>query len=63
LRDETAVVRRRAQAVAEREAKVAEREQKLMAMEGGGGAKAQAADPLKPDAPVPILAKLTKVPW
>ena len=59
LRDETAVVRRRAQAAAEREARVAEREGALLAGRPPGGPETAARESAES---VPMLAKIAMAP-
>lgn len=57
LSDETAVVRRRAQAVAEREVRITEREQRLQALEASLAVEPEAEKPSH------LLAKVTMAPF
>jgi len=59
LRDETAVVRRRAQAAAEREARVAEREEAMLAGQAPVGTATAAPESAES---APMLAKIAKAP-
>lgn len=65
LSDETAVVRRRAQAVAEREVRVADREQNVQALEASRAMVEPTAPQLvaEPEKPPHMLAKMTMAPF